>query len=113
MLTGYASLINIPKPTRSQDPAPTSTISRLLAAAVVNKNFRDLLLADPVQALAQGYQGEMFSLDYDERNRVLSIQADSLREFARQLSSHQEDRTQRWSAAWIPVKRNTLVLETE
>ena len=112
MLTGYSSLTNHSIQTRHQDPSPSSAISRLLAAAVINKGFRNLLLTDPLQALAQGYQGEMFPLKLNERKLVLSIQADNLSDFARQITC-QEDITQGWSGDWIPVKRSTLVLEPE
>jgi len=89
MLTEFAPPTAYPKQVRDKDTSPSSAINRLLAAAVVNKNFRDLLLTDPGLALAQGYQDEIFSLDYQERSLVLSIQADNLRDFALQIISFQ------------------------
>jgi hypothetical protein len=70
-----------------RDTAATSTkeISRLLTAAVINQRFCRLLLANPANALACGYNGESFRLGSDVENRVLSIQAKSLAEFASQL----------------------------
>jgi len=113
MLTGYAFPTNSFKQVPKQDHHPSGAVSRLLAAAVINKGFRDLLLTDPPQALAQGYQGEIFPLDSNEKNLVLSIQADNLRDFALQILSCQEDRLESWSGEWIPVTQNALVLEAE
>ena len=59
--------------------------SRLIAAAVVNAQFRRKLLENPGLALASGYGGEDFHLGREERARVASIRAASLPEFARQL----------------------------
>ncbi|HEX7972769.1 MAG TPA: hypothetical protein VF498_00030 [Anaerolineales bacterium] len=61
-------------------------ISRLLTAAVVNQKFRKLLLNSPAAALASGYNGEPFRLATEEKNLVLSIRAQSLADFARQLA---------------------------
>ena len=61
-------------------------ISRLLTAAVVNQTFCHLLLTNPASALAKGYNGEGFKLGREERDRVLSIQARSLADFALQLT---------------------------
>ena len=62
-------------------------ISRLLAAAVVNRGFRSLLLTNPEWALARGYQGEYFRLDNEQKDLILSIRAESLAEFATQLTA--------------------------
>jgi hypothetical protein len=62
-----------------------SEISRLLTAAVVNTNFRRLLLANPAMALAVGYDGEKFRLSHEDRELILSIQANSIQDFARQI----------------------------
>jgi len=61
-------------------------ISRLLTAAVVNQKFRQLLLSNPASALAAGYNGEAFRLADKEQDQVLSIRAQSLADFAQQLS---------------------------
>ena len=60
-------------------------LSRLLTAATVSKEFRELLLTNPRQALEKGYNGEVFHLDGPDMDRILSIQALSLHDFARQL----------------------------
>ena len=60
-------------------------ISRVLTAAVVNENFRKMLLANPEQALAKGYRGELFHFSKEERSRLGAIRATSLTEFAAQI----------------------------
>ena len=60
--------------------------SRLLTAAVINQRFRDMLLSDPARALATGYAGEAFLLGGEEHEKVVSIHASSLEDFARQLN---------------------------
>lgn len=60
-------------------------LSRLLTAAVVNQKFCKLLLANPARALDSGYNGELFSLESEEKDRVISIHAKSLADFANQL----------------------------
>jgi hypothetical protein len=60
-------------------------LSRLLTAAVVNQRFCKLLLSDPAKALANGFNGETFRFAKEERERILSIKAQSLADFAGQL----------------------------
>lgn len=60
-------------------------ISRILTAAVINENFRKLLLANPDQALTKGYRGEPFHLAKEDRTRLSAIRASSLAEFAAQI----------------------------
>jgi hypothetical protein len=60
--------------------------SRILTAAVVNSHFRQMLLANPAKAIAGGFGGEAFSLASDEKKRLSSIKANSLADFARQLT---------------------------
>ncbi len=60
--------------------------SRILTAAVINNQFRKLLLANPGKAIESGYGGEMFSLAREEKRRVAAIRATSLADFATQLS---------------------------
>ena len=61
-------------------------LSRLLAAAVINPGFCQLLLEDPEQAIEKGFQGEDFFFTENERNLILSIRADSLAGLANQLA---------------------------
>ena len=113
MLTGNPFPITHFRPARSQDLNPSCAISRLLAAAVINQKFRDLLLTDPDQALAQGYHGEEFPLDSSEKYLVSSIRAENLKDFALQISSHQEGKTHPGCGQWIPVNQSVLVFEAE
>ncbi len=61
-------------------------LSRLLSAAVVNPQFKSLLLVDPESALENGYLGESFRLADDQRALLISIRTDTLTDLARQLS---------------------------
>ena len=60
-------------------------ISRILTAAVINENFRKLLLTNPDKALAAGYRGEPFHRAKEERSQLVAIRANSLAEFAAQI----------------------------
>ena len=60
-------------------------LNSVLAAAVVNKEFRNMLLKNPRAALENGYQGEQFLLSAEEHSLLASIQANSLTDFAQQI----------------------------
>ena len=60
--------------------------SRILTAAVINIQFRQLLLSNPGKAIEGGYGGETFALAREEQKRVAAIKATSLADFASQLS---------------------------
>lgn len=64
----------------------TRALSRVITAAVVNRTFRDLLLNNPDQALSEGYNSESFALQDDEREHILSINAQSVSDLAAQLA---------------------------
>lgn len=61
-------------------------LSRLLTAAVVSREFCSLLLANPAMAVATGYNGEPFDLAAEEQELIVSINATSLADFAKQLT---------------------------
>jgi hypothetical protein len=61
-------------------------INRLLTAAVINRNFRSMLLNDPAKAIAGGYYGEQFNIGSKAAHQVKSIHATSLADFAAQLA---------------------------
>ena len=63
----------------------SAALNRLLTAAVVNYRFCSLLLSDPIQAVANGYNGETFELAPEEVQLLRAIKASSLRDFATQL----------------------------
>lgn len=60
--------------------------SRILTAAVINIQFRQLLLSNPGKAIESGYGGETFALAREEKKRVAEIHATTLADFASQLS---------------------------
>jgi len=60
--------------------------SRIISAAVINRQFRQMLLQDPLKAISNGYSGEQFEINSDDRDRLASIKASSLAEFATQLT---------------------------
>jgi len=67
-------------------PNNSSELSRVFAAAVINQQFRDMLLNQPEQALQNGYFGEPFLLSREEQDLIVSIRARSLSDLAIQVS---------------------------
>jgi hypothetical protein len=63
----------------------------LFTAATVSKDFRQRLLSDPTEALANGYNNQRFKLNPVERALVLSIRAETIEDFARQLHNRQDE----------------------
>ncbi|MFN8487139.1 MAG: hypothetical protein U0350_06065 [Caldilineaceae bacterium] len=57
----------------------------MLTAAVVSHKFCNLLLNDPLEAVAKGYNGETFELTAEEVQLLHTIKASSLRDFVKQL----------------------------
>jgi len=75
------------KPTTNLKRQLTSSeYSRILSAAVINSHFRQMLLNDPAKAISNGYNGEQFDIDKEEKVRLSTIRATSLADFATQLS---------------------------
>lgn len=62
-------------------------LDHLFAAAVVNRQFRKMLLEDPEAALQRGYQGQSFELSRDEHERLTSTRARSLADLARTITA--------------------------
>ena len=60
--------------------------SRILSAAVINRQFRDTLLTNPDKAISNGFNGESFDLSSDERDELSSLRGLSLKDFALQLA---------------------------
>lgn len=58
-------------------------LNRLLCAALISQKFCDLLLSDPLSALAAGCLGERFCLTPEELVWLCSLKADSVVELAR------------------------------
>ena len=113
MFTSTISRTNRQKRMKTKSQQPSCEISRLLSAAVINKTFRELLLSDPARALSQGYFGETFSLDYDQQTRVLATKADSLSDFARQITATPVKEAACGRSEWIPVNQPASVLHAE
>jgi hypothetical protein len=66
--------------------SPNGNMSRLMAAAVVDRQFRELLVADPHMAIESGYGDESFQLTPEEMDLISSVdQATSLADFAMQV----------------------------
>jgi hypothetical protein len=69
---------------------PNREINRLLAAAIVSKNFCSMLIEDPIRAIDVGYLGEAFMLSVQEREMLGQIRAETLQDFAVQLMEGQK-----------------------
>jgi hypothetical protein len=67
-------------------PKISSGLSRVFSAAVVNRQFCDMLLEEPHVALKKGYLGEKFSLSREEEDLIVSIRANSLADLAKQVN---------------------------
>ncbi len=66
-------------------------LSRLLSAALVSREFCEMLLSNPSQALDSGFKGEKFYFSRWERARILEIRAENLRDFALQLVGNHDE----------------------
>ena len=66
--------------------AKRSGLHRLVAAAVVNSQFREKLLCEPETALANGYLGQSFSLTDQEKAIVRTVRAKDLTDFAQKVN---------------------------
>jgi hypothetical protein len=75
---------NLPHNNRQQEA--TREYGRILSAAVISSQFRQLLLSNPTVALAAGFGGEKFQLNNEDRNRLTAIRAINLADFASQLT---------------------------
>jgi len=70
-------------------------INRMLTAAVINSQFRYLLLKDPQKAIKNGYCGETFNFNPEEIRLILSIHTNDLQSFAGQIRNRQYKNTLR------------------
>jgi len=69
-----------------EPPRERNGLGHLFAAAVVNRQFREMLLENPEAALQRGYLGERFELSREERERLTSVRAQSLADLAKTLT---------------------------
>ncbi len=83
--------INNPGTSAREVESFENDLTKLLAAAVVNRGFRELLLSQPAKALAVGYRGEEFQLDQDDRELILTCSARTLPDLATLLTNRIKD----------------------
>jgi len=86
MLATQQSQLFLPR-RQVEPPGERNGLSHLFAAAVVNRQFREMLLEDPETALQRGYLGQRFSLSREERQRLTSIRAQSLADLAKTITT--------------------------
>ena len=67
---------------RNSNDELKAEFGRLLHAAVINKHFRENLLNNPGDCIQAGSCGERFNFPFELINRMKSINANSLEEFA-------------------------------
>lgn len=70
-----------------QDPDESVLMEcgRLIHAAVINRRFQSMLLANPIQSIEAGFCGEKFSFTRQEKQQIQLIRAKTLAEFSNQL----------------------------
>jgi len=66
--------------------ANRSGLHRLVAAAVVNSQFREKLLCEPEAVLANGYLGQAFLLTDQEKTVIRNVRAKDLTDFAQKVN---------------------------
>jgi hypothetical protein len=66
---------------------PVTDLNRLIAAAVIDREFCTLLLSNPLRAIGEGYYGEYFQFSPETQAQIGTIEASSLPEFARKLTA--------------------------
>ncbi|RJP54837.1 MAG: hypothetical protein C4583_01590 [Anaerolineaceae bacterium] len=72
---------------RVQSPGLQNGLGHVFAAAVVSRQFREILLEDPETALQRGYLGEKFELSHEERERLTSVRAHSLADLVKTIAA--------------------------
>jgi hypothetical protein len=83
LITSKTFATNLSFKTDLQESHPG--LSSVFAAAVVNQSFREMLLRDPETAIQRGYLGRNFSLSREETYLLVSINANSLTDLAKQV----------------------------
>ncbi len=63
---------------------------KMLAAAVINKHFRKQLLDNPEKALETGFGGQSFQIGLEMKEKIGTIRANDLSEFAFQFTQQME-----------------------
>jgi hypothetical protein len=83
MISSSTFTTKTPFKTNPHDSHPG--LSSVFAAAVVNQNFREMLLNEPEKALKQGYLGKRFALSQEDASLLVSLNAKSLKDLANQV----------------------------
>jgi hypothetical protein len=83
MISSATFTTKVPLKTNPREPHPG--LSSVFAAAVVNQNFREMLLKEPEKALKQGYLGKRFALSPEDASLLVSLNAKSLTDLANQV----------------------------
>jgi hypothetical protein len=91
---------------------PSNDINRLFAAAVIDREFCQLLLTNPTGAIVQGYYGEKFQLPPETTAQLQSIHAVSLSEFARQLTVQNNGEHSKRRVNFLPERNIPLIQGT-
>lgn len=60
-------------------------IGKILQAAVINSNFRNNLLSNPLRSIEAGYFGEYFHLPEELLKRISCIKSNSLENFSEEI----------------------------
>lgn len=79
--TTFATKLSLKVNTEDVHPG----LSSVFAAAVVNQGFREMLLNNPEEALKQGYLGKSFALSQEDASLIVSLNAKSLADLAKQV----------------------------
>lgn len=90
IISNQQNCLNPPDISKSKPiTVPNGEIGRLVAAAVVDEDFRKMLLTNPAAALESSYGGETFHLSDEEKDLVMSVkEPKSLPDFASQLAKN-------------------------
>ena len=83
MLTSSATLTSMALTLNPRDGH--AGLSSLFTAAVVSQSFCKMLLEAPQQALSQGYMGKPFALSTEDAALIISLNARSLPDLAKQV----------------------------
>jgi hypothetical protein len=60
-------------------------IGKVLQAAVINSNFRENLLNNPVKSIKNGYFGELFHLPVELLEKISIIRCKTLDQFSKEI----------------------------
>jgi len=88
-------------------------LNRLMAAAVIDRDFCKLLLTNPVHAIGQGYYGEHFQLPAETQSELGAIHTASLSEFAQKItSSADSEETNHFNTKFIQNGKRRPIYQT-